>query len=89
MSTAVLTKCSVIDFDPEGKESAKLTINDRCDRCGTTSQAYVLVTLNSGGQLAFCAHHAAKYREALLPISAEWYSETKRLIENRKQGSEN
>jgi hypothetical protein len=35
-------------------------------------------------------HHANQHREALLPISSEWYSETSRLFnENKKKGSEN
>ena len=31
-----------------------LTASDRCDRCG--AQAYVRVTLTSGGELLFCSH---------------------------------
>lgn len=55
--------------------------------CG--SQSYVRATLKSGGELFFCKHHAEKVEAKLRPISKEWYTETNRLIENRKTGSEN
>lgn len=38
---------------------------DRCDRC--SAAARVLVMLHAGGDLAFCNHHANKYRAALAP----------------------
>jgi hypothetical protein len=91
MTTATLAPqlpCEIVDFDVEGTEPVKLDTTFRCDRC--PAQAYVLVTLTSGGQLTFCMHHANQHREALLPISSEWYSETSRLFnENKKKGSEN
>lgn len=44
-----------------------LTAHDRCDRCG--AQAYVMFTLNSGGDLLFCAHHARANEAALESIA--------------------
>ncbi|MEA5118358.1 MAG: hypothetical protein VB036_12155 [Propionicimonas sp.] len=45
-----------------------LTAADRCDRCG--AQAYVRVTLSSGGELLFCGHpgraHSAKLSQVAL-----------------------
>jgi hypothetical protein len=54
-----------------------LTAIDRCDRCG--AQAYVRVSLLSGGELLFCAHHFAEYRPALEAASAHVHDETSRL----------
>lgn len=54
-----------------------LTALDRCDRCG--AQAYVRVTLEAGGELFFCAHHARKHGEVLRPLASEWLDETDRL----------
>jgi hypothetical protein len=54
-----------------------LTALDRCDRCG--AQAYLRVTLNSGGELLFCAHHGKKYEESLRPIAADIHDETDKL----------
>lgn len=88
MTTAVLTpECTIVEFDPEESEPVKLDARWRCDRC--SAQAYVLATLRSGGQLAFCMHHANEYSSALIPLCSEWYSETSRLKEDRKKGSEN
>jgi hypothetical protein len=44
-------------------ETDELTARDRCDRCG--AQAYVRVTLASGFDLFFCAHHARAHRDAI------------------------
>jgi len=55
-----------------------LTAFDRCDSCG--AQAYVRVTLASG-ELLFCAHHAAEFREKLEPQAVAWHDETSRLLE--------
>ena len=54
-----------------------LSALDRCDRCG--AQAYLRVTLNSGGELLFCAHHGKKYEESLRPIAADIHDETDKL----------
>ena len=54
-----------------------LTAYDRCDRCG--AQAYVRVTLPTGGTLIFCGHHAKKHEEKLKMIATEYVDETNRL----------
>ena len=54
-----------------------LTAIDRCDRCG--AQAYLRVFLRSGGELLFCAHHAAAHREKLVEVAARIQDETSRL----------
>ncbi len=56
-----------------------LTASDRCDRCG--AQAYVRVTLTSGGELLFCGHHARKHLPALEPLTAHIQDETE-VLEN-------
>ena len=49
-------------------EDTALTTADRCDRCG--AQAYYRVTLNNGGELLFCAHHAHMHEDlSLIHIS--------------------
>jgi hypothetical protein len=53
-----------------------LTAFDRCDSCG--AQAYIRVTLGSG-DLLFCAHHGAKFKEKLAPTALAWHDETARL----------
>lgn len=76
-----------VNFDGD-KDKPKLDATFRCDSCG--AQAYVMVTFRSSDlQLLFCSHHANKHREAMLPLLSEWYSETSRLDEDRKKGSEN
>lgn len=55
-----------------------LTGLDRCDSCG--AQAYVRVTLASG-ELLFCAHHGAKFKEKLAPTAIAWHDESSRLVE--------
>lgn len=54
-----------------------LTASDRCDRCG--AQAFVRVTLPTGGTLIFCGHHARKHEEKLKLIATEYVDETDRL----------
>jgi hypothetical protein len=39
-----------------------------CDRCG--APAKLAVTLRSGGELAFCGHHANRYGGPLVPRAA-------------------
>ncbi len=56
----------------------ELSALDRCDSCG--AQAYVRVTLASG-ELYFCAHHAAQFREKLADSVLAWHDETDRLLE--------
>ncbi len=57
-----------------------LTASDRCDRCG--AQAYVRVTLTSGGELLFCGHHARKHLPALESLASHIQDETERMDEN-------
>ena len=57
--------------------TSTLSAQDRCDRCG--AQAYVRVTLLSGGELLFCAHHYAEFKPALESQSATVVDETDRL----------
>ena len=54
-----------------------LTASDRCDRRG--AQAFVRVTLPTGGTLIFCGHHAKKHEEKLKLIATEYIDETDRL----------
>ncbi|WP_460445758.1 DUF7455 domain-containing protein [Angustibacter aerolatus] len=54
-----------------------LTAADRCDRCG--AQAYVRVTLASGGELLFCAHHGREHAAALSGASAQIHDESEKL----------
>jgi hypothetical protein len=57
-----------------------LTAMDRCDLCG--AQAYVQVTMASG-ELLFCAHHGAEFREKLQPTALHWHDESARLANER------
>lgn len=59
-------------------DAPSLTAFDRCDSCG--AQAYVRVTLASG-ELLFCAHHGAKFKEKLSSTAIEWHDESARLHE--------
>lgn len=54
-----------------------LTAADRCDRCG--AQAYLRVTLPSGGELLFCAHHARKHEDKLRQVALRIHDETHRV----------
>ncbi|HEY3871305.1 MAG TPA: hypothetical protein VGM10_23290 [Actinocrinis sp.] len=71
--TAVLT--------PDLLPAEALTAMDRCDRCG--AQAYLRVTLASGGELLFCAHHGKKYEESLRAIAADIHDESAKLAETK------
>jgi len=55
----------------------ELSALDRCDSCG--AQAYVRVTLASG-DLYFCAHHGAKFRDKLSGSAIAWHDESARLL---------
>ncbi len=57
--------------------ASQLTATDRCDRCG--AQAYVRVTMVSGSELFFCAHHAREYEPKLKALEASIQDETERL----------
>lgn len=54
-----------------------LTTADRCDRCG--AQAYLRVTLASGGELLFCAHHGRAHQDKLQQVALKVQDETDRL----------
>ena len=55
---------------------APLTAADRCDRCG--ARAYVRVTLQSGGELYFCMHHAREHEESLRKVAVHFDDDTER-----------
>lgn len=63
-------------------EAPVLTANDRCDRCG--AQAYMKVTLHSGGELLFCGHHGRANADALRDIASSVVDETNRLTPQHK-----
>lgn len=73
--TQLTTDAAIDELD-----APTLTALDRCDSCG--AQAYVRVTLASG-ELLFCAHHGAKFKEKLAPTAIDWHDESDRLIETR------
>ncbi len=54
-----------------------LTAADRCDRCG--AQAYVRVTLPSGGELLFCGHHGRAHSAKLSQVALRIHDETDKL----------
>jgi hypothetical protein len=76
--TAVLT--------PDLLSPEPLTALDRCDRCG--AKAYLRVTLASGGELLFCAHHGKKYEESLRSIAAEIHDESEKLSTTEASASD-
>lgn len=55
----------------------KMTAADRCDRCG--AQAYMRVTLPSGGELLFCAHHARAHQDRIKQVALKIQDETSQL----------
>ena len=59
--------------------TSPLTALDRCDRCG--AQAYVRVTLTSGADLLFCAHHYRGNETPLRELAAAIHDETERLVD--------
>ena len=60
-------------------DSYQLSALDRCDSCG--AQAYVRVTMSTG-QLFFCAHHGAQFKEKLSASALEWHDESSRLLQD-------
>lgn len=54
-----------------------LSAADRCDRCG--AQAYLRVTLTSGGELLFCAHHARAHSDRIRQVALNIHDETDKL----------
>lgn len=62
-------------------DAFSLTALDRCDSCG--AQAYVKATMSSG-ELLFCAHHGAKYKDKLASTALNWHDESARLLEDSR-----
>ena len=58
-------------------EGAALNASDRCDRCG--AQAYVRVTLASGFDLLFCAHHSKEHADKLKQVALRIHDESQRI----------
>jgi len=56
-----------------------LTAADRCDRCG--AQAYVRVTMASGSELLFCAHHGRAHEAKLREVSVDYQDDSARLAQ--------
>lgn len=54
-----------------------LNAADRCDRCG--AQAYLRVTLHTGGELLFCGHHARAHEQKLKQVALRIHDETDKL----------
>lgn len=69
-----------IESEIDEFELPSLTALDRCDSCG--AQAYVRATLASG-ELLFCAHHGARFREKLEGQLLAWHDESSRLSTER------
>jgi len=61
------------------QSATPLTAVDRCDRCG--AQAYLRVSLQGGGELLFCAHHAREHGDKLREIAAHVHDETDKLAD--------
>jgi hypothetical protein len=54
-----------------------LNATNRCDRCN--AQAYVAVTLTSGGLLMFCNHDWQRVKHVITPMVADLIDETEAL----------
>jgi hypothetical protein len=52
-------------LSPEITTAASLS--ERCDRC--SAAAKLVVTLASGGELAFCGHHANRHHEDIVQVA--------------------
>ncbi|PYY33083.1 hypothetical protein DEJ16_12175 [Curtobacterium sp. MCJR17_055] len=64
----------------ELNDNHQLTAADRCDSCG--AQAYIRATMASG-ELLFCAHHGAEFKDKLAATALEWHDESSRLHESK------
>lgn len=94
-TTEVSDELKIIELEA-GSKNFQFDTRHRCDHSGiegtSTScgaQAYVRATLKDERELIFCSHHANEVEAVLKPLCSEWYSETSRLIHDRKKGSEN
>lgn len=63
-----------------------LTAADRCDRCG--AQAYIRVTMPSGSELLFCAHHGHAHETKLRETAVSFQDDSKRLVETPQTAPE-
>jgi hypothetical protein len=52
-------------LSPEITTVASMT--ERCDRC--SAAAKLVVTLSSGGELAFCGHHGNRHHEDIVKVA--------------------
>ena len=71
---------TVQDLSIDEVSSHQLTAADRCDSCG--AQAYIRATMASG-ELFFCAHHGAEFKDKLAATAIEWHDESSRLHESK------
>ncbi|PZF59592.1 hypothetical protein DEJ23_00680 [Curtobacterium sp. MCSS17_008] len=71
---------TVHDLSIDETSSHQLTAADRCDSCG--AQAYIRATMASG-ELYFCAHHGAEFKDKLAATALEWHDESSRLHESK------
>lgn len=60
------------------EDATALNAADRCDRCG--AQAYLRVTLTSGGELLFCGHHGKEHADRLKQVALNIQDETSKLV---------
>lgn len=63
---------------PAQEETRALTAADRCDQCGAQAYAWALL---ENGELLFCAHHWAQYKDKILPMAVKSLDETDRLYQ--------
>ncbi|MBF4581723.1 hypothetical protein BIU98_03055 [Curtobacterium sp. MMLR14_010] len=71
---------TVQDLSIDDVSNHQLTAADRCDSCG--AQAYIRATMASG-ELFFCAHHGAEFKDKLAATAIEWHDESSRLRESK------
>jgi hypothetical protein len=76
-----MSQISTDDNIDELESAYRLTALDRCDSCG--AQAYVRVTM-ANGELFFCGHHGAKYKEKLASTALNWHDESARLFDESR-----
>jgi hypothetical protein len=83
ISTYLVGCCCGRDTDDRREDdvttavATPLSAADRCDRCG--AQAYIRVSLPTGGELLFCAHHGREHESKLREIAVDIQDETERL----------
>lgn len=73
----------------EADQLPALTVFDRCDAAGCSSQAYLSARLRSGLGLVFCGHHGHDLLPALAGQGAVIRDETYLLVEDRSRISPN